>query len=287
VSDNCGGTQNVQFKVQTQNTLLSWLLSTVFGATITGTRSANDGCSTPVTTSFSTDLVSGLLSGPIAYGSWSFTAATSSGTAGVSSAINAAGPANLTLTANYSSCPTGSLTATLNTSTTTAPSTLVGYSGVVTATPGASTCGGATQQLTMTNGTLTSSLPYGDWTLSAGTSSKAITINSATTTAAMPLVTFNCTPTPTVTVPLSDTAGLLGTYKVRATYRSGCTGTAQVDDTFTNLLGLLGSGSFSLKQGIYDFTLLSPSTRTIDTAASDQVTSVMVTGNSTVKIVVH
>lgn len=287
VLDNCGGTKTVQFKVQTQNTLLSWLLNTVLGATITGARQATSTCSTPIaTTTFSTDVLSGLLNGSIAYGSWSFTSPTSSGTAGASSVIGS-GTNNVTLTANYSTCPSGPVQVTLNTSTTTNPTTLVGYTGTVTATPGSSTCGGTTQQLAMVNGAVSTSLPYGDWTFAAGPSSTTATINSAGQLAVpLPAVSYNCSVSRTVTIPFSDLSSLLGSYTVRATLKNGCTGTSPKDTTFTSLLGLIGQGSVSLKPGTYDFTLTSPGNRTIDTSSSDQVLSVIVTNNMSVKIVV-
>jgi prepilin-type N-terminal cleavage/methylation domain-containing protein len=266
VSDNCGGTKSVQFTVQTQNSLLSWLLQTVLGATITGTRATNATCSTPVdTTTFSTDLVSGLLNGTIAYGPWTFTAPTSSGTAGAVQTVSGSTNA-ITLTANYSSCPTGPVKVTLNTLTTLGNS-LNGYTGTVTATPGTSNCSTAPVSISLSNGSATKTLSYGDWTFAAGTSSKVATVNSSTQqTVAMNNIVDNCGGTATVTVSLTDPSNpLIQSYNVRATRAADSCGGATVQDFgFAKVLGIpLGAISNNLAPGVWTFSLTAPSGKTL------------------------
>jgi len=147
------------------------------GATVTGTRATNATCSIPVTTTFSTSGVTGLLNGPIAYGSWTFTSPTSAGTATATATV-ASGLSSVTLTASDTSCPniTAPLSLAVKQSATVygVTSTANVPSGTITAARAANgACGATTATFTVSGGSLTGSptLPYGVWTLSLNGSS--------------------------------------------------------------------------------------------------------------------
>jgi Tfp pilus assembly protein PilV len=268
VTDNCGGTASVQYLVQTQNSLLSWLLTPIVGATVTGARAATSTCSTPVTTTFSSGLL-GLFTGSTAYGNWTF--ASTSPLVSASATVGS-GTSSVTLTGSDSSCPTNLAPVTVNFSTSTG-GTGTGYNGTVTATRTASgACGTEAVPLTLVNGTATKTLDYGTWTFSAlgASATKQVLTNSAVTAS---LGTLNiCSASVPVTFSLTDeNFTLLGSYTVRATSSLG-----SCDTTVTNVLGIGLTGSRNLAATSWTFSLTAPSNRSIDAAKSDGLTQSLV-----------
>ena len=261
----------VALTVNTKTTVAGVTTTTPLASgTVTATRTANGACFPATTQTLS--VVAGVASGTLPYGDWTFAVTSPSGGSSYtgswpSATIDspASVPVTVSLLGTCAASGSGPVSLTVNTKATVygVTTTTAVSSGTVTATRTANLpCFTATTQtLTVSGGTASGSLPYGDWTLSlngssAFTSWPAATINSSSNTPLTVSALLSCSTTPTtvnfnvqqkvlVNIPL--VAGTL-----RATMASN--GACQPAVSVTGLVAA-GIAQLSLLPGTWTFSV--------------------------------